>query len=61
MKIVYLVLNPENGWNNVVGVFRKLKGAVEYCGGVYEDGKEPHEYEFKNEDGTYVIVDRELE
>ena len=54
--IVYVVTNPELGWDCVQLVTHNLKTAVEYCGGEYVEGKNYYSYEFND----YVIHEKRL-
>lgn len=54
---VYVVTDPQEGWDCVRGVYTNLKAAVERCGGEYIEGQEYYSYDFNSE---YVIFERDL-
>ena len=45
---VYLVINPDNGWDNVIAVRSTLKLAVEYTGNIYIEGTTVDDYDCSN-------------
>lgn len=56
-KIVYVITNPELGWNCVLGTYSSLKSAVESMDMEYIEGK--HYYSYNTRDDR-AIFEQEL-